>query len=289
MKKLVNYFNMAALAAAVCLSSCTKDETEPTPAPTVQLVPGDANVTEPGGTKYTIVANYHADEKISQISVFKKVDNDKSDFVPVLTKEFNSSTDHSVTYQVDVPVTGSVVYEFQIMDKNNKTASKSITVSAEATASPINSYSAVLMGANKNTTLGSFFSTSDGMVLKLADAKSKSNMVDFLYYYGANNQATLAAPSDPDANKMFVMEWTTENATILSKTSITAADFDGAMSGEQIAEKAVANLDGTTATNLKTGDVVAFKTSGNKVGLIKVTKITTGDTGAITIDVKVQK
>jgi len=52
---------------------------------------------------------------------------------------------------------------------------------------------------------------------------------------------------------------------------------------------AITDFPSTKLATLATDNVIAFKTDAGKIGLIKVSAITTGTSGSMTIDVKVQQ
>ena len=191
---------------------------------------------------------------------------------------------------------GAYVYTFTVTDNNDKTASVSFTITVEATGGPITTWTKTL-GSHQSATGASFASTT-GTVYGIADAKTNSSVIDFMYFYGATNYATLAAPDDYDVSTVFASadgpaNWTTRNSTRFAATSLTAGDFDAIADDLVIVEKAT-GASATKVNNLATGDVVAFvtdsdKSGGAKMGLVKIVSITTGAGGTITISVKVQE
>jgi hypothetical protein len=188
------------------------------------------------------------------------------------------------------------VYELIVTDKNDLTASGSFTITVSG--GPIKTWTKTLGSWNSNT--GSSFASITGDVYQIAEAKANSEKIDFLYYYGANNLATLAAPDDADAANVFtgtsgVATWSTLNSTKFKVTTLTAAEFDAIANDLLI----VSNVNPTEVTAstvhpLEVGDVVAFitdadKAGGSKKGLAKVAAIATGAGGTMDIVVKVQE
>jgi hypothetical protein len=135
----------------------------------------------------------------------------------------------------------------------------------------------------------------------MTEAKANSTLIDFMYYYGNVNNATIAAPDDNDAAMVFtgtaaLSTWTTRNSTRFKViSSLTAAEFDAIEDDLLI----VSNVNPTeviasTVHPLAVGDVVAFITDGDKAGgsrkgLIKVAAIAVGAGGTMDIVVKVQE
>ncbi len=166
----------------------------------------------------------------------------------------------------------------------------------------VNTYTEKIYGDQANNSAGSFFSTSNGTVYTQAQAKTNASSVDFLYYYGATNKATIAAPNDAPAATIYdnattgLQTWSVKNATELRGTLLTA-DLFNAITADSTLTKMYDNFAlgtaATSATDLAEGDVIAFKTVGNKKGFVKVVSIVENGTTAtgdyIKVDVKVQK
>jgi len=203
--------------------------------------------------------------------------------------ENNNYTDQVTLY---APLNeGAYVYTFTVTDGKDKTASVSFTITVEASGGPINSWTATL-GSHQSTT-GSSFASTTGTVYGIADAKTNSSLIDFMYFYGATNYATLAAPDDADVSSVFASadgpaNWTTRNSTKFAETSVTAAEFDAIETDLVVVEEAT-GASATKVNELAVGDVVAFVTAAGKMGLVKVVSVTSGATGSIDIAVVVQQ
>lgn len=191
---------------------------------------------------------------------------------------------------------GTYSYVFVVTDKDGMQDTKTIVVTVkEPVIEPtIKTYTDKVLGADDNPTVGSSFASADGSIYLLADAKTNSNKVDFVYFYGAENLATLAAPSNSDAQTVYasIGTWTTQNATVFGTTTITAAQFDAITTDTEIVAAAT-GLSATKANELAVDDVIAFETAStsayaSKKGLIKVVELSASKTGSITIEVKVQ-
>ena len=119
-----------------------------------------------------------------------------------------------------------------------------------------------------------------------------------MYFYGATNYATLAAPDDGDVSSVFASadgpaNWTTRNSTRFATTSLSSSDFDSMLDDMLIVENATGAAE-TKVNNLAVGNVVAFvtdadKSGGAKMGLIKIVSVDSGASGSVTISVKVQQ
>ncbi|MGE0090245.1 MAG: hypothetical protein AB7S50_12315 [Bacteroidales bacterium] len=295
MKTIKLFFIGLAVLSLGLFTSCEDDEV--TTGPTIKFVTG-TGVTTADAT----VAAY------SEVKFSCLVEAGSSDLVSFDIKEdnvtigddypINSDDDifdkASFTANATVVIAGpgTYTYTFIATDEAGLTDIKTIVITA---GTNINTYTDKIIGANQNTTLGSSFASIDGTIYKAADAATNSAKIDFVYYYGATNLATLAAPNNADAQTIFtaMSGWTTINATKFGATTITATAFDAIDSDTEI----IAAADGLTDTDAKellVGDVIAFVTAStsanaSKKGLIKVVAITPENTGTITIAVKVQK
>lgn len=189
---------------------------------------------------------------------------------------------------------GQYSYELIVSDKDGLTASQSavITVDPSMAGGPIDTYTAVLMGAQSNLDRGSFLDAETGEVYLIGPATSNQSLIDVVYYYGSQNLATLTAPDDATVgggagNLSLCESWTTKNGTRFGDASITAAAFDDISNDIDIV--AETGISDSKKTQLTVGNVLSFQTVSGKKGLIKVSAITTGTTGTITIDVKIQE
>jgi hypothetical protein len=192
---------------------------------------------------------------------------------------------------------GVYVYKFTVTDNNDLSASESFNITVEQTGGPINTWTKTL-GAHQSAT-GSSFASITGDVYQMDDAKAHSALIDFLYYYGANNHATLAAPDDATAATVFnnanngLATWSTKNSTKFKTTSLTTAEFDAIANDLLITSNATGATD-SYKKDLTEGNVIAFitdadKTGGSKMGLIKIVSIADEAAGTMEISVKVQQ
>jgi len=152
-----------------------------------------------------------------------------------------------------------------------------------------------------------FFSTSSGEKYSyngvLATAEPVSETIDFGYYYGANDMATIASPDDyPENIYAGLAAWNTRNDTDFRATTMLPEDFDvisfSQGSDVEAEFEAGTELDNPgRAKGLQADDVIAFKTADGRFGLFKVVEIVDGnDDGnfdgiqdGIEIEVKVTK
>jgi hypothetical protein len=206
----------------------------------------------------------------------------------LLDTTFSSDT-FTRDYIITIDNLGDTRLTFTISDKDGGSAEASLVITA---VGAISTYTQKILGSYDNSTYGSSFASADGTVYKIKDARDNSTKVDWLYFYGVTNQATLAAPDDADAATIFdgtngLQTWAKLNATRF-RIVTEGAVWDNISTAADI-ETYATNTTLTKANMLEVGDIVAFRTEAGKLGLIKVTEIVSGGAGTITYDVKVQQ
>ncbi len=286
---------MMALAVTTSLFSCNKDE-EAKLAPTVTLKSDAGYVLADKQLNFgdtfkigaTLVSN---DSKLKSVSLSVSYDG-----AVATTIETKTLTEKTATYDYTGATRtkeGTEKYTLTLTDDNGEIATKSFTLTVKAPASPINKYTATLLGGQSNTTLGSYYATSTNTVYTQSTAPANSVAIDFIYYFGSSNKATLASPSDvtvngTSGNLSLATILTTKNTTNFANSGLTATQFD-AINNEGDITSIIPNSPTTLSNNLAVGNVILFKTDAGKFGLIKVSALTPNADGQITIDVKVQK
>jgi len=300
--KKIKFFALMLLAGATLFTSCNKDE-ETGPAPTLSFSNYPSGTYEIdfetlGVTTFDLsfVVSVTAEEEISTFTAKKKVGSTTTNITPA-PADFAGKTSYTYNYlgtflEND---TYPVTLTFTVTDKADQTTDKVFTVTKKtaATGTPFGAFSSntnIILGGSAHATLGSFYASSTNAIYLQATAKTNCTLVDFAYFYGSANQATIVAPSDADAATMFtgttgVSSWSTRNATKFVK--LTSFDFTALSATTDIAS--VTFSTDTKANLLVVGDVVAFKTVANKIGFAKVIACTNADNGTITLDVKVQQ
>ncbi len=191
-------------------------------------------------------------------------------------------------YTVPSTATGQLILEVTVTDDDDLEDTKTYTINISSNMYEYN----VTLGAHQSVT-GSFYCalSASGTVYTVSAARTNSNKVDLIYYYGATNMATLAAPNDPtlaefDAT-LQVNSWTTKRATMLHKPA--SAQFSAITSATQIQSAYSTTLASSKVISLANSDEVVFKTADTKYGILKITSLTTGTSGSITFSVKVEK
>lgn len=301
MKKVQIFLTLAFISAALFFSSCNKDEnTDPLP-PALSFKGGVGYVaqdaTVPTGSEFkvgiTAGPNATSNEKLVKFLITRTFNNVPTTVLDSTMSVTNLNLDIYFTARTEV---GTERLYFEVTDKDGEKSSLELNITTQLSAGEINTYQAVLLGGQNNTGTGSFFSSLDGSVYKQDAATANQSKVDFLYFYGTTNLATIAAPDDSQAliawNDLF-NTWTTKNSTKFKKTTgVTWAN----VTDDSIITQEATGLTLSLANMLAVNDIIAFQTAAtsanpNKKGLFKVLEIT-GTSGVdreIKIEVKVQK
>lgn len=301
MKKL-NYLLGLLILTGMFFSSCKKDE-DPNP-PTINFkggthvptgmdyIDGDITLTTAEQFMVGLTASSNSDANLKNIKIIRDFENVIS--ITQFDSTFNESSFAADIIFMAYPTPGTEVWTFTVTDKNDLTSSVSFTITTEQVASGIIEYTDKILGSHQSAT-GSSFASFDGSVYSLADAKANAEKIDFLYFFGATNLATLAAPDDADAANVFfdatngLQTWSVLNDTRFKDAGLTSAQFDAVMNSTELFIIASQPApDASKASELEVDDVLAFKTAAGKYGLVKVTNIVEGAAGNIEISVKVE-
>ena len=187
---------------------------------------------------------------------------------------------------------GSYTYAFTVTDKGDLSVTVSVVITVEGPGD-IDTYTAVLMGAQSNLDYGSYLDASAGVVYKQDGAETNPALIDIIYYYGVANLATLTAPDDVtvnggSGNLTLATGLTTKNATRFKEgVGISSSEFDAISDDSDIVE--ISSITLSKVNELAVDDVIAFQTVDGRKGLIKISAIDTGADGTITIQVKIQQ
>jgi len=300
MKKLNFLFAVMLIAIVPFFTSCGTDGELTDTKPSINFVGGagftSADISLKSGQPLKIginaSSNTGSNTKLAKFKVVRTFNN-----VPftALDSTLSSTNVFNITIESFAhPQAGTERWTFTITDKDGQSSELSFVVTTTA-GGPIKTHSQKILGSYDNAA-GSSFASADGIVYSLADAKTNSAKVDWMYYYGNSNDATLAAPSDASVATVFTdatngpAKWGVRNSTKLGKVTLpSGVTFDNIANDTEIIPLATGITD-TKVTKLTVGQIVAFKTAAGKMGIIKVEAITgTTGAGSITYSVKVQQ
>ncbi|MCD4773616.1 MAG: hypothetical protein K8R41_09585 [Bacteroidales bacterium] len=286
MKKTLYLFAVLAITGTLFISSCQKDDPVIIP-PSINFVAGadyiSSDVTLLTNQEFRVGINANkdseSDNKMINFKVIRTFNN-----IPYTALDSTINGDY---FSIELiansnPFVGEERWTFTITDEAGETSEVSFVITTEA---GIQAFLDITLGSYNDEVYGSFFNTTSGEVFFKPEATTNQDVIDFIFFLGATNGATIAAPDNQDAINVFALDWTTQNQTRFMTTGISVAEFD--------AIGASYNFTDFTGTDdnwnqLADDDIVYFKTAGDKLGFFKVNSINAkGD--IINIDVKVQK
>jgi len=315
--KRINLFMMAAIVAASAMFvSCEKDEDEILdPSVSVKATYGAQSekslldgeeITADLGTIVTFKITFNmGSNKLKEVhmksTIGSKVFN-VLDSVGLDKGLFNTGAKSiDFTYQTNVGLEEEKL-TFQTIDTKDREDVFTVVIKKPAppTPKPGESYvvrTVVLLGGQSNATLGSFYSVSLGKVMTVGAATSQQGDVDFAYYYGATNKATIAAPANAQAQTMSygttkMSSWNTKNNTgFFKSTNVKDVDDEELFDAVDLFwADGIGTVDATPsddgeckshANDLAVGDLVFYKARAIK-GAFIVEKITgTSASGSI--------
>jgi hypothetical protein len=287
MRKLNFILGLAAICVVPFFNSCSSDTNAL--GPSLELLSDAAVTTTPSST---ITIEWRASAGDANLKTFTIAEGnspitgwDEFEIPNAQNEAFESSAVVSIGAE-------NTTFTLTVTDKDGLTSSETVTVTVEASADPINSYTAILMGGQDNLSIGSYLDADAGTVRLKAAAITNAATIDVVYYYGSTNHATLTAPDDATVNGgagnlTLCTDFSVKNATRFGSSSVSSADFT-AMTNDALLT-GITGLSASKMTAVAEGNIIAFQTAAGKKGLIKVASITTGAGGTITLDVKVQQ
>ena len=312
MRKINLLLANAAIATALLLSSCKKDEDETeAKGPSIVLqktadgVAIDADKTVLPGTPLTFKVDVtKGDKALQDLTFFRgtdalnptafKVDGDNEKSNP-----FNVSTGKSYLITIDaIAEEGVTLYQFQVKDKDGKIASTKVNVTTKNVGGAIITHTAQKLGAANSDGSGeNFYDIINGKVYAYKDVDASTDQdIDLGFHTTVVDGIIFKAPSDYGfgGGNNDAKDWDKSNKTAFFKTTLTVADFDAIQNDVKLTDL---NF-GASFLTLALGTVeeakaviVAFKTEAGKIGVIKVTdgKTSNGPDGSVTFDIKIQK
>lgn len=300
MKKFNFLFMALLMSAAVMVTSCGGDDDDPVDkGPTINLKGGDGYTSKDDtirinetikvgvtGTKSSVSGAKLTNFKFSLVSEFStdvKVD------TPITTENFDWETELQFTG------VGKAKLLFELTDKNGMMNYKEFYIVVDNPGAAVNKFPNVEFGSF-NDAIGSFFSSIDGFTYTIGQTSNTPDnqlKIDFVYFYGSKNKNTFASPDDPDAIsiddlKLKLWPSANRNQTRFNETDMTVAQFDAIGSTFNFPTFNFGSQK-TRVNDLKVGKIFTFKTKNEKLGLVKVTYLSTTRGDKAKADVIVQK
>ena len=116
-----------------------------------------------------------------------------------------------------------------------------------------------------------------------------SQNIDFAYYYGQTDEASLVSPSEYPSSVFDISAWGTRNETAMIQVLNLSSEEFMALTTVKDVEDVLASVSDETAitgySGLEEGTIIAFETADEIAGVLMVKTIDSGFSGSIEIEV----
>jgi len=156
----------------------------------------------------------------------------------------------------------------------------------------------IRLGAQKNTTIGSFYSLAANQVYNQSEAFNQQGLINLLFYFDTidADKNTIASPGANVDASVFpgttgITDWAIRNTTrFILQENITTSQFDLCRNDSLILSNTFEFESGfRKAKNLAGGQIYSFVTNGGLKGLFKVLEVRGATEGDIAIGSKLNK
>ncbi len=204
---------------------------------------------------------------------------------------------HTLRYKVSINkgISQKETWTFMVMNEQRQKSFISVTIHLlpGTQFGEIDTVSMITIGAQGNTTTGSFFSIETQQTYFLEQAYGNQALIDMIYYYDIY-ESTLSSPAENDVPSIFtgtfgISNWSIRNESRYNLTQLSGNDFDAASNDSLL----IVSYDPVNAKRkgkfAKPGDVWAFRNQHGKLGLLYIHSITGSTQGQMVCSVKIQK
>lgn len=249
-----------------------------------EFISSDATAAAGEVIQVKVIASWNGTHSLKTLKVTVEEQEVKTYTIPEEGKELTN-----LTMNITKSTAATEEWVFEVTDEAGGKASVSLVLTKDETGGEISSYTDVELGAQSNTSLGSFYNPVDNSIYKLTDAGTNAADVDMLAYYDASDKMVVASPGANLSGIFDLSSWSVNNETRYLKIDMTANQFSY-IDSDKLMETAYASGDAKRkAKELTADDVYVFKTEAGKYGLFLVKNAGTSATGTVTFDVKIQK
>ena len=275
------------------LSSCSKEESENNISPVLLLktdsiyISSDTSLAEGRQIILGVKANSNGGENLCNLLIIS------NDSLRLYDYGFNST---QIDKDIKIFKNSDSIQNISIIIRNKAGLSKSIILKIAKNGSlyqPVIYFPEIILGAQQNSSTGSFCSLQNGMVYSLSNAFLNQELIDLLYYYNSTDHNTIGSPG---ANISGVYSgnnapefWAVRNTTYFSRTTlnIPISSFDNSLNDSLIIANIFSN-GGRKIKLLLPGQIWAFQTKDGKFGLIKIKEVDGLETGTVKFAIKLQ-
>ncbi|HBS88807.1 MAG: hypothetical protein A2W91_03965 [Bacteroidetes bacterium GWF2_38_335] len=290
------------LTVGIIFNGCKEDE-EVFPYPEISFViengflHNDTLLLIGDTVKIGIIAKTSSDDELTHFNYSVTQDGIESSVdTGIWTNQF------TYTKQIVKGVAENETWEFYVRDREGRKSqviTLTLTKNEASLYGNIRKIPSIIMGAQNNTTTGSFYSLFEETLFNLDAAFANQEKVDILYYFdlltGEDN--TISSPGANVDASVFpgasgLSNWTILNTTrYVFQDSVTIEEFDNCHNDSLILYNTFEFMTGKRkAKNLQPGHIYSFITNNDgKKGMFKVVNVTGAEEGIIEIEVKIQE
>lgn len=188
-------------------------------------------------------------------------------------------------------------WKFTVRDRDGNYSVTSLNIGLDTISNyhPLNTISALDLGAQDNLQAQGLFASSDYNTYFHHQAASDTSIqaeVDMLYFYSEEDKNTIASPGANIEDGIFAInpaDWTIINTTRYFKTTLTVDDFSCAHNDSIILANYEEGEAKRKAKKLQEYEIYTFRTHSGKLGMFMVSEVVGTTEGLINIDLKIQQ
>jgi len=277
----------------ILIISCKKNSSNDYEKPLIELtnfnngIIGDTAIS-PGTTIFFNIIIKGTNSNITYINISKN----NGSLYSILDTGTNSPS-VNIIKEITKDNSDREIWTILAMDRNRNKNSLSISIyKITSQYKSIKTINNIDIGAQQ-CSLGSFYSIDSNKVFFLMDAYNNQSIIDIIYYY-TNNSSVLSSPAENDAPTIYtgnngIYQWSIRNETRYCNTTLSITDFNNINNDSLLISSYKQEQSKRKAKDLKSNNIISFKTHNNKLGLIKINSIDPSETGKINIDIKIQQ
>lgn len=297
MKKITQNLRSLLLAftAVALLASCGEDDEVTFDNPTVDVVATVDGATVTSGSEVEVGSTISFAVTITAQGGVNGLTVNNTSYSRTQLGAEAGDTQATFTITSELSELGEGTFAFQSVDDAGQVSTEfvfAVTVVAPASPDAKVQTAIILSAPDADGRETAFYSVAENLLYSHSDvtgtAAAVSQNIDFGYYYGNTDEASLVSPSNYPTAVFDISAWTVKNETaMIQVTDFTLEDFM-ALSTVADVEAVLESVSNETAvlgfTGLEVGTVIAFETAGEVAGILRVQSITTGFSGSIEVE-----
>lgn len=268
-------------ASALVLASCG-DDTEVKDVE-LTLIPAATSGTHfvDDILSITLNAKGNSDNKLKALTIVKSATGSAP--LTVYKNDKLSGTDFIYAFKdtLEDSDTGTITYSFTLTGEKGNAAVKTYVATVRQVGLIDATPTVISLKGQLNTTNPLHFMklTPPFTPYSTSLTKDEFGACDLAFYFGSTNKFTISSPSDNVMQSLYsglASYWSVARVTGFYKAGANDLNFDAILAGEvdvPVVNYAQGKTYTNTVANLVTGDVILFRTSTGKLGLIRVEAI----------------